>query len=95
MGNVLGYCVVSFNQASGQPEFDLPDLHQDRESARWELEEKEAETDVRLLLAVRGHDTVVTDANAPWLVRSGVMMLAAFGIGTEQELPEITEAGHG
>ena len=42
--NSLGYCVVSFNQASGQPEFDLPDLHQDRESARWELDEKEAET---------------------------------------------------
>ena len=44
MGDILGYCVVTFNQASGQPEFDLPDLHHDRESARWELEAKEAET---------------------------------------------------
>jgi hypothetical protein len=45
-------------------------------------------TDVRLLLAARGHDTVVTDANAPWLVRSGVMMLAALGIGTARETTE-------
>jgi len=45
-------------------------------------------TDVRLLLAARGHDTVVTDANAPWLVRSGALMLAAFGIGTARETTE-------
>lgn len=44
MSDILGYCVVTFNQASGQAEFDLPDLHQDREPARWELEAKEAET---------------------------------------------------
>lgn len=43
-------------------------------------------SDVTLLLAARGHSPVITDANAPWLVRSGVMMLAAFGIGTGAEM---------
>jgi hypothetical protein len=45
-------------------------------------------TDVRLLLAARGHDTVITAQNAPWLVRAGALMLAAFGIGTTTDGPQ-------
>ena len=45
-------------------------------------------TDVRLALAARGHDTVVTAANAPWLVRYAGLMLAGFGIGTARETTE-------
>lgn len=40
----LGYAVVTFNQASHQPEFDYSDIHSDMESAIAERDHKRAET---------------------------------------------------
>ena len=44
--------------------------------------------DAALSLARRGHDPVITDANAPWLVRSAALMLAGFGIGGREAAEE-------
>jgi hypothetical protein len=44
MGDHLGYAVVTFNQASHQPELNYSDLHPDVEQATWELEAKREET---------------------------------------------------
>ena len=41
-------------------------------------------TDIRLLLAARGHDVPVTAVNAPRLVRLGALMLAEFGVGQQR-----------
>jgi hypothetical protein len=44
VANRLGYVVVTFNQASGQPQLDYPDLHSTVEFAGWELKAKREET---------------------------------------------------
>jgi hypothetical protein len=44
MSDRLGYIVVTYNQASGWPQLDYPDLHQDLETAHAELEWKQQET---------------------------------------------------
>lgn len=41
--------------------------------------------DVMMVLGLRGHDVKVTHANGPMLVRLGALMLAEFGVGTEQD----------
>lgn len=44
MSDHLGYVVVTFNQASHQPELNYSDLHPSVEMATWELEAKQEET---------------------------------------------------
>lgn len=44
-GNSLGFVVVSFNQASHQPELNYSDIHPDVESAGWERDSKREATE--------------------------------------------------
>ncbi len=44
-GEVLGYVVVDWNQASHQPDVDTTGLYLDRESAASDAVERQAETD--------------------------------------------------
>ena len=44
MSEHLGFVVVTFNQASHQPELDYSDLHADLESAKWERDDKRVRT---------------------------------------------------
>ncbi len=44
-GEVLGYVVVDWNQASGQPDVDTAGLYLDRESADADAVDRQAETD--------------------------------------------------
>lgn len=47
--------------------------------------------DAHQLLAVRGHDPVITPANEARLTRYAVLMLDAFGLGGGRETTEETD----
>jgi hypothetical protein len=44
--------------------------------------------DVAVMLKLSGRDPVITAENGVWLVRSGALMLAAFGIGGRETTEE-------
>ena len=43
-GEVLGFVVVTSNQASGQPDIDTPGLHHERETAELERDDRRRHT---------------------------------------------------